>query len=115
MTDLVDKPSTLQDDKYAIIASSWFINDGKILLDPQSFGNSVVSVGRWCCFASTIGKFPHPHINVIFLKASSRHLPEKIVPQGSASDPDEKYLTDKVFQKRNTSYVKRKKTLIIVH
>jgi len=109
LTQFDKKHNTLQEDKDAIVTNPWFIHAEKLLLDPTSFNNSTICVGHCCSFTSTIGKSPHPDVNIITPKTTSHHIPKEIVPQGSSSDSDAEYLPDKVLQKRTTSSLKRKK------
>jgi len=99
-TQFVKKHSTLQEDKDAILANPWFIHAEKLLLDPTSLNNSTICVGHCCLITSTIGKSPHPGVNIIIPNTASHRLPKEIVPQGSYSGSDTEYLPDKVLQNK---------------
>ena len=118
LTQMLDEPSTSDEDKKAIFSSLWYINVGKILSNFPTFNNSVINVGTCCEFSLPITKHLFLGVNMTFSKCTSHHLPREILSgcaSLSDSDSNSDCSPDKVYQKITYLSLNVNRPLTIVH
>ena len=103
LQQMLNKPSTLKEERNAIRTSPWFIEVGRLICHPQLFFQSSIAFGSCCEFSASVEKEKKRKANIIFPKFTRHYLPNSVYGRSSSlgsSESESEYVPQKVVLKK---------------